>query len=374
MNAILILLGLFSLTLIFSQSSFLKKANAFSFLSVPLLIGYAFSDEGLIPFLPSTKENLMWALRVALLWMALMSGVRVSEQARKWRAWLSLVPFVLGYLFFLELTIIGLRIFGASSDVVLSWDNLNGYLLSQQFSMAVILSAAIFSSKENPFLLVLVAGSLWFFHEDPSLEFRMKDFLSPLAVGGILALVFRLIAGTHLRLELASRLTLLGLCILGAGWALGMGSLEVLVGLAFGVGLALMINKRNFLSDPVLVATEVPVRLIVSFFAGLELSLSPAVLQVGALLAVARMLIKWSLLKIGLRSAQPEVILSQILPISHFALPLVLCLHLSLRLGNASRFMLSVFAVAFVVNDLVNLAVEYWRRELKVKTVVAQHE
>ena len=364
MNAILILIGLFSLTLIFSQSKFLQKANAFSFLSVPILVGFLFSDQGLIPFLPSTKENLLWALRVALLWMAFVSGIRVSEQARHWRDWLSLIPFLFGYILFLEVTIIGLRVFGAPTNPPLEWEQIMNYLLSAQFGLAIILSASIFSSKENPFLLSLVVVGLWL-SDQFGVDFTFYSLGLPIGIGLILALVFWLIVSGTGPLEIASRLTLLGLCILGSGWAFGLNSMEVFVGLAFGVSLAILMKKRKWLEDPVLTLTETPVRLIVAFFVGVELSFSVGILQLGLLLAVGRLLIKWFLLRAGLRNASSEVVLFRILPMPSLALPLLLCLHFAGATTEASQYLLSVFAVAFIANDSINLGLEFWRRELR---------
>src|SRR5690606_11342169 len=109
---------------------------------------------------------------------------------------------------------------------------------NQTIAVALILSAALFSSKENPFLLAVLILSLFYLFENGEVVFTVMDLVYPLSVGFLLGVVCRLIITPHQSLDNPARLTLLGLFALGTGWAIGMNSLEVLVGLSFGWAMA----------------------------------------------------------------------------------------------------------------------------------------
>ena len=103
MNAILILLGMFSLTLVLSNLGFLKKTQSVSYTSIPIVCGFLFSSDGLLPLLPSTLDDLSWALRVALTWVTFIAGTRMIETTVNSEQIKKLVPFFVGYLLFFEI-------------------------------------------------------------------------------------------------------------------------------------------------------------------------------------------------------------------------------------------------------------------------------
>ncbi|MAV91130.1 MAG: hypothetical protein CL676_06885 [Bdellovibrionaceae bacterium] len=359
MNALLILLGAFSLTLLMSNSGFFKKAHSFSYISIPLILGLAFSPEGLVPILPSTRENLSWALRVALTWIAFLSGAEMNRFSFGWSQTKKLVPFYAAYLLFFGVSflLVGAVYYSDNSFEVLG--------------VSMMASAALFSSRENPFLLAILFVSLFFMLDKGIHTFEYKDLLYPLAIGVLLGVVFRLIFPPKEGLDTPIRLTLLGLCVLGTGWVIGIGSLEVLMGLSLG-----WVTAFNYgygvCRDPSLNASEGPILLVVPFFAGLYLHLNSEVILIGSALAVFRLLIKFMLLKTGMRDASRSEVLEQIIPISHLALPITLCLHLSGYSNENTLFILNCFCVGFVVNDLFALTIEsFSRRSLKREEEVA---
>lgn len=356
MNALLILLGMFSLTLIVTKLGFLKRANAFSFISVPLLLGLAFSPEGWIPMLPSTREDLSWALRVALLWMTFLAGTRLSEVTFKWEQVKKLLPFFIGYFVFFLSSFFVIDFFVPAESS------------QETFALAVILSSALFSSKENPFLLFILFFSLFYLFKQGPLTWSLQDLAYPLAVGLLLGVVGRLIISPHSDLNTPTRLTLLGLCVLGTGWSIGIGSLEVLVGLSFGWAMA-FIHKYGICKDPKLRNSEAPVLFVVPFFAGLYFHPTWEVILIGLILALLRLSMKWYLLRIGVRKATLDEIFTLIIPISYLALPITLSLHLSPLSNENTLFILSTFCVGFIVNDLMALFLESFRRDSEGKRV-----
>lgn len=349
MNALLILLGMFSLTLVISNLKFLKKANAFSLLSLPLVLGIIFSPDGLIPMLPSTRDNLGWALKVALTWVTFLAGTRLTETTPSWEQIKKLMPFFAGYLFFLLSTLFFLNLFSFPGNP------------QEVIAVALILSAAIFSSKENPFLLSILFLSLFFLLDQGPYVFKVTDLIYPLGVGLILGVVCRLIIEPNQSLDTPARLTLLGLSVLGTGWAIGMKALEVLVGLSFGWAMA-FVHKYGICKDPKLMATEAPIRFVVPLFAGLYIDLRQDVILLGVLLVLLRFIVKWCILSIGLRRASSFEVLTQMVPISHLALPITLSLHLSPFSNERTLFVLSAFCVGYIVNDLMALFFESVKR------------
>ncbi|NCN41142.1 hypothetical protein GW916_07815 [bacterium] len=354
MNALLILLGAFSLTLLISNLGFFKKANAFSYISIPLILGLAFSPDGLVPILPSTRESLSWALRVGLTWITFLAGSQMTRFSFGWGHTKKLFPFLIGYLLF----------FGLSFLLVASvYYTKNQY---EVLGVALMMSAALFSSKENPFLLALLFLSLFLILDGGGQVFHFRDLIYSLGIGVLLGIVFRLIYPPNKGLDTPTRLTLLGLCVLGTGWAIGMRSLEVLTGLGFGWVMAINYSY-GICQDPNFRKSEVPLRLVVPFFAGLYLQLNGEVILIGSALALFRIVLKWFLVKSGLRTASKEEVLSQIIPISHLALPVTLCLHLSGYSNENTLFILNCFCVGFVVNDLFALTIESFSRRTEKK-------
>ena len=135
-----------------------------------------------------------------------------------------------------------------------------------------------------------------------------------------------------------------------------MDCLEVLVGLAFGWSMAIF-HRHGICSDPKLKATEAPLYLGIAFFAGLYLNLSTAVVVIGICAALVRFLLKWFILRTGIRTATNLEVLTRIVPISHLPLPLIVSIHLSQFSGASTAFLLNCFCVGFVTNDLLVLAV-----------------
>lgn len=349
MTALLILLGMFSLTLMVSNLGFLRKANAFSYISIPLLIGLAFSPEGLVPLLPSTRGELSWAVKVGLTWITFLAGTRLSELTPSWEQTKKLFPILLGYIAFLVSTL-------ALFDYFQVGDTAN-----ERLAIALFLSAALFSSKENPFLLSILFLSLIYLLKRPSMDFGPMDLVYPLGVGLLMGVVCRLIISPKGGLDTPARLTLVGLCALGTGWAIGLGTLEVLVGLSFGWAMA-FVHKYGICKDPKLKATEYPLRFVVALFAGLYLQLDQWVIFIGLSLALLRIGVKWCVLNIGVRKASRDEILTQVVPISHLALPITLSLHLSVFSSGVTSFILSVFCVGFIANDFAALFFELLKK------------
>lgn len=336
---------MFSLTLMVSNLGFLKKTNAFSYVSIPLIIGLVFSSKGLVPIEPSTLEGLSWAAKVGLTWITFLAGTRLSQMAPSWSQTKKLFPIFIGYLVFLSSTLILFNYFqiGESAD--------------ERVAISLFLSAALFSSRENPFLLAILFLSLLYLLERSPLHFGPLDLIYPLAVGLLMGVVARLIIAPAGRLDTPTRLTLVGLCVLGTGWAIGMGSLEVLVGLSFGWAMA-FVHKYGICQDPKLKATEAPIRFVVALFAGLCLQLNQAEIFIGLSLALLRILVKWCVLNIGVRKASRDEVLTQVIPISHLALPFTLSLYLSPFKNGETAFILNAFCVGFIANDFIALFLE----------------
>lgn len=360
MNAILILLGMFSLTLFISNLNFLKKVNAFSFISIPILIGIFFSPEqGLMPILPSKLNELSWAVKVGLTWVAFLIGTRIWKTRPSWQSLVKLSPFFLGYFIFFLTTLVIIRLFSFSEISLFAFDSSTLKLIA----IAVILSASIFSSKENPFLLLFFFLSLLYLFTNNLHDFTLMNLFYPLAVGFLMGIICRLIIPTHKSLDIPGRLTLAGVCILAAGWAASMGDLEVLVGLGFGWSMAILHSYRVY-NDPTLTRTYIPLEFIMALFCGMFIDLNVDIIIIGVLLAFARFALKAGILNIGLRKANIEEVLTTIIPISHLALPVMLSLHLSKFNNNDTTFILSCFCIGFIANDLLALTLELVKRDI----------
>lgn len=350
---------MFSLTLFISNLSFLKKANAYSFISIPILLGIFFSpDQGLIPILPSTLDNLTWAIKVALTWITFLAGTRLSKINLTFHKVRQLLPFLMAYLVFLFTSIIVVQTFGPSAPKLfdLNIDTI------KVITISLLLSSVLFSSKENPFLLPIFFVSLLYLFNDTIYKFTYMDLIFPLALGTLMGAVCRLIVPPQTNLDTPTRLTLLGLCTLGTGWAIGIGNLEVLVGLAFGWTMA-FIHKFKVCDDPKMTRTAIPLKFIVSLFSGMYITLSLNVIIIGVLLALARFALKTLILNIGFRKASAEEVLTTIIPISQLALPITLSLHLSKFSNDDTSFILGCFCVGFIVNDILALILELIKKE-----------
>lgn len=360
MNAILILIGMFSLTLFISNLGLLTKAHAFSYLSIPLIIGIIFSPEGLVPILPSTREDLSWALKVALMWTTFLAGTELSQKIPRWSHFKKLLPIFLGYFLFFLVTLFLISIFPIPEYKNTEIFFPNGYSL-EALALSLLLSSALFSSRENPFLLTMVFLSLFFIFPEGSRQFNFFDLLSPFAIGLIMGAVCRLIISPKAELDTPARLTLVGLCILGTGWAVGLEQMEVLVGLSLGWALS-FIHKYGICEDPKLKSSDIPVRFIVALFAGLYIELSLSIFVIGICLAACRLLVKFLLLNTGLRRAEDIEILTSLLPIAKLALPFVLSLHLTGFDQAITTFILGVFCIGFIANDSFTLMIELYKR------------
>ena len=371
MNAILILLGMFSLTLFVSNLGFLTKVHAFSFLSIPIALGILFAPDGLIPILPSTREDLSWALKVALTWTTFLAGTQLSEKTPHWGHFLKLLPIFLGYTLFYLISLLLISYFG--HDLFQLGVIEPGIYSPAALALALLLSSALFSSQENPFLLSMVFVSLFFIFVAPLPIFDIYDLLFPLAIGLIMGAVCRLIISPKAALDTPARLTLVGLAILGTGWIVGLGSLEVLFGLSFGWALS-FIHKYGICKDPNLKSSDIPIRFIVALFAGLYIKMTLTIMILGLALALCRLLIKFLLLNSGLRRAEDVEILTSLLPISKLALPILLSLHLSPFGGELTRFTLGIFCIGYITNDALTLLVELYKRRILVKTENLIHE
>ncbi len=371
MNAILILLGMFSLTLFVSNLGFLTKVHAFSFLSIPLALGIIFAPDGIIPILPSTREDLSWALKVALTWTTFLAGTQLSEKTPHWGHLFKLLPIFLGYSLFYLISLLLISYFG--HDLFQMGFIKPGLYTPEALALALFISSALFSSQENPFLLSLVFVSLFFIFTPPLPNFDIYDLTFPLATGLVMGAVCRLIISPNAQLDTPSRLTLVGLVILGTGWTVGLGSLEVLFGLSLGWALS-FIHKYGICQDPDLKSSDIPIRFIVALFAGLYIKMTLTLFALGLTLAFCRLLIKFLLLNSGLRRAKDIEILTSLLPISKLALPILLSLHLSPFAGELTHFILGVFCIGYITNDALTLLIELYKRSVLTVPETMIHE
>lgn len=361
MTAILILLGMLSLTLIASNLGFLTKTKVYSYISVPLILGIVFSPEGLIPILPSTREGLTMALKVALCWIAFLAGTRLIERKPGWTQVKKLIPIFIGYLFFFGIIffiIERVAFQGTLPKGMLQFDSDS----FEALAVALILSSTLFSSKENPFVLTLFFFSLFALFNSGPLNFTLISLLTPLVVGLLMGVIGRLVISRTPAMDAPERLKLLGLCILGTGWAIGSGTMEILVGLSFGWLMA-VVNRDDVVSDLVLSASKEPIDFAIPLFAGLYVKLSFEVIVIGLALALSRILVKYVVLYLGYKRTDRNEILTTIIPISSFALPVLLSLHLSPFRGDITYFILSCFCVGFIANDIFALSLEILKRK-----------
>ncbi|MCO5114080.1 MAG: hypothetical protein M9899_07890 [Bdellovibrionaceae bacterium] len=359
MNAILILLGMFSLTFFVANLDFLKKVNAFSFISIPILIGLFFSPtQGLVPILPSTLSELSWALKVGLTWIAFLVGARLWKVQPSLESVIKLLPFFLGHLVFFFSTLIIIHTFEFSDLDMFSLAPSSIKLLAT----SLILSSVLFSSKENPFVLFFFFISLLYLFTNNLYKFTYLNLLIPVAIGFLMGLVCRLIIPADKSLNTPGRLTLAGVCILGTGWSAGLGDLEVLVGLGFGWSMATLHNVR-VLNDTTLTKTLIPLKFVIALFCGMFITITPSVMIIGVLLALTRFAMKALILNFGLRKASIEEVLTTIIPISQLALPITLSLHLSKFHNEDTGFILSSFCVGFIANDILSLILEFAKRD-----------
>lgn len=356
MNSILILLALFSLTLVVSNLGIFSKTKAFSYIAVPLILGSLFAPDSLLPTLPSTRENLSWAIRVGLTWMTFLSATRITQRFKATDKGLKFALIFISYgLFFV------VCLFLVSAPFVSDLLNRIAIPVAPMSMMAValslVLTSTLYSSRENPFLLVIFFLSLLFLFNGTAVSFGPLDLVFPLGIGFIMAVICRLIIPTRKPFTSSTRLTLLGLCTLGTGWAIGMGCMEVLVGLALGWTMAFT-HKLGLTADGILKATENPVSYVVAFFAGLYIQLNPTVLVIGVGFALIRFFIKNLLLNTFPINRGSDDFISNNMPISSLALPIVVSLHLSPQQENITGFILSCFCVGFVTNDFIALVME----------------
>lgn len=358
MNSILILLALFSFTLILSNLGLFQKTKSFSFIAIPIAIGILFAPESLIPILPSTREGLSWAIRVALTWLAFLAAIRITEKIQRLDNSLKFVLIFLSYGLFFVVCFFLISHYSVENLLHDAAIQIKPFSL-QAFAVALVLTSTLYSSKENPFLLAVFFASLLCLFPNASVTFGWLDLAYPLGIGLIMAVICRLIIPTRAPFDSTVRLTLLGLCTLGTGWAIGLGCLEVLVGLALGWAMAFT-HKNAFASDDKLKASEEPVRYVVAFFAGLYVSLNPAILVVGVSFTVIRFFIKKLLLNTFPINHHSMDFITNNLPMSPLALPIVLSLHLSPLQGSLTEFILGSFCIGFIVNDVLSLIVEVY--------------
>lgn len=351
MNAILILLGLFAVMMFLSNLGFLNKANAFSFISVPIMIGIFFSPEnGLIPMLPSTLKNLSWAIHVALTWITFVSGTRLLTNLPDLNHIRRLFPIFIAYAIFIMTTFLILFISGNSNGIFETNNSIFKLII-----MALVLSSVIFSSKENPFLLPIFFLCLFYLFKDTYPSFTLLNILIPLGTGLLMAAVCGLIISRKDTLNTTSVLTLLGLCTLGTGIAIGTNNLEVILGLSFGCVMA-FVHKYGVCADPKMGESLIPIKFVIALFCGLLIDINIPIIIIGTFLALTRIGLKALILSLSSQETK-ESLLSN-MPISILALPIVLSLQLSVFKNEDTQFILSCFCIAFIVNDIAALVIE----------------
>lgn len=345
--------------LIISNLSFLKKANTFSFISIPIVIGIIFSPEhGIIPMLPSTQNSLSWAIRVAITWITFVAGTRLLVALPNLDHIKRLAPIFLGYIVFVITTFLMLYYFFLSDQLFID----DQHAILKILIISLMLSSLTFSSKENPFLLPIFFFCLLYIFKDTIYKFTVLNLIIPLFIGVLMAVVCRLIISPKEPFNVTARLTLLGLCTLGTGLALGTHDLEVIVGLAFGWVMA-FIHKFGVCSDPKLNRTVIPIKFVIAMFCGLYIHLSFSVIVIGALLALIRLTLKALILYTVSNnvSTTKENLLSNI-PISNLALPIILSLQISIYNNDDTKFILSSFCIAFIVNDIIAFILEVFKK------------
>lgn len=351
MNAILILLAIFSLTLLVSNLDFISRSKSFSFLSVPLLLGIAASPEySLIPLLPSTRESLVWAIKVAIVWLGFLQGVEMAAQRlEKKKALQSL------YYWSTFLVI-----------AILFWVLFESVFIQKEFTtpvrvnwiIPVLFALLVFGSQISLFrtLLFLLITSYFI---TPTVIIPFYPIIYAVMIGVLLGFVSRMIIDPRQNLDASARLTLLGVGVLGAGWAIAMGLYEVVVGLALGWTLT-FVHKYGICRDPSLRKTEQPLLFVISFFVGSYFEFDSWLFLLAGVSVLIRLLIKTLALKKEMPVLSIQEATVRALPVHPFAFVLVLSFQLWPKAGLQDSFLLSIFCVFFVINDLLSLVSEWF--------------
>lgn len=384
MGSILFLLVLFVVATLLSRGRVMSSLSTMTATPVLIGLGYLLSPQLLGIALPSLIEGLVPALRLAALWVTFLIGLRFTLWALKEKNLrdLAQVSFlaILTLLLTLSLAYLVLahqKFFEFSLEQVLALSFiLGGLIASSSYSVARMALAGESSLSQKQKLLLLtnhddlfsviaicIGIYLWPVQNSlsPELWSPSAFIYFSLSIGAVLALAVRLMIDPNRGAGVHWRLALVGLATLGAGSAVGALTSEALVGFFFGFLLA-NLYRRPLILDPVLRASEAPVRLVLYFLAGVYLELSWPLAALAGGLVVIRFVTK-ALVRFALREgAQKSVPLSSLTGFSGLALPVALSLYLSpLDLAQA-QLILSVVVLTVFFSDLLTFALWPWRK------------
>lgn len=291
MNALVILLGLFLVSWIVANFSFLARARSVTYLTVALLTGVVFSSEGPLPLLPSLLSSLTIAARVGIVWLFFMFGNYVVQN-KLW-AKRRLLPI---------------------------------------------------------FILVSVVLVFWTYQGLDELEMS-ANLAYPLLVGTIMALVYHFIIPATGSFDTPARLTIAGLSVLCTGWAVGLKILEPLVGVVFGM----LIGATRFdqvVKDKPLRRTERAVTVAIALCCGFFVSLNLWTVAVGILFAIFRVALVYLEVRLIKKNKKLNLFLSRI-QMNPLILSACLALQMSPFKGESTVLLLSSAVWSFIASEVV---------------------
>ena len=368
MSSTVLLLILLSSTFILSRMNILRQIQGL--LVVPLVIatGVFFGPRGLFPMEENLSLSLDPVVRVILVWMGFLAGLRLLSNQPKYK-WHTQGLKRIGHILGVTLAI------GSLSYLLLrnfTWDFWNATGVSLSLAAVFVTSSyfsptrlqneeslSSFSYADTTFLILSTFFAALIFLPEGHWGFLAIHLVIPALVGSVAILLI----GTKKKLGTPDHLTIAGMVALAAGWALGVSALEVVVG--FLLGALLSAARLIPRLDLVLLNTEVPLRLVLYFFAGLIVDLTWAAFLVALALTPLRFLAKWWLVH---RYGAKELRLSSVYRFSTLSLPLLLSLVLSGRGFDSAPFLLAVVCFAYLFNDLLLVG------QLTVKHTKARRE
>ncbi len=384
MGSILILLFLFVVATVLVRGQLIKSINAIT--TTPLLIGlgYLLSPQVLGIALPSLIEGLVPALRLAILWVAFLIGLRFTFWVLKSKNKLALLEVsviaLLTVSFMVSVTYFWFsyqRLFFVSREQVWSLSFVVGVLISSSsFSVArqALVGFGTLYQKHKLLLMtnhddlfsvcaVMVGLMLWPTSPEAQGSWNpMGALASSVAVGSVLALAVRLLIEPGRTEGVHWRLALVGLATLGAGGAVGALANEALVGFIFGLLLANLYRKPMIL-DPILRSSEAPVRLVLYFLAGVYLEVTWPALMTALVLVSLRWIVKWGVQRVLWDGKEALLPLSAITGVSGLALPVAFSFFLSPAGIHGADLILSAVVLSLFLSDLVTLALWPWGKK-----------
>lgn len=353
----MLLLILLSTAFVLSRMNLLKQIQGL--LVVPLMIGAGvlFGPRGLFTLDESLISSLDGTMRMVLSWLGFLAGLRSVAGDTQYR-WTRQ-----GLFRFLHIISTTLVIYWAShtlfpvTDVWGVFPTLASCLVlaalfvtSSYFSSAARLqlenSLAYLSYADSIFITLSFFGAVLLFRSEGAEVFALLHLMIPMLV----SLVAILLLGKKTTLQTPDRLALGGLVALAGGWAVGISVLEVITGFLLGSLLSVVKLVPRF--DERLLSTEVPLRMVVYFYAGLVVTLSWDAFFVALVLTLIRFLFKWWLVQ---RHAGRTERLSSVYRFSTLSIPLLLSLEISPIPTPMAPFLLAIMCFAYLINDILLL-------------------